>query len=68
MDKKLAIKVSITSIIANTVLSLFKLAAGIFAKSGAMISDAIHSASDVLSTFVVIAGINMASKKSDREH
>lgn len=68
MDKKLAIKVSVISIIVNAALSLFKLAAGIIAKSGAMISDAIHSASDVLSTFVVIAGINMASKKSDKEH
>ena len=33
-----------------------------------MISDAIHSASDVFSTFVVIIGIRLASKKPDKEH
>ena len=33
-----------------------------------MISDAIHSASDVGSTFVVIVGVNLSSKKSDKEH
>ena len=38
------------------------------AHSGAMISDAIHSASDVGSTFVVIVGVNLSSKKSDKEH
>lgn len=32
-----------------------------------MISDAIHSASDVFSTFIVIIGIRLASK-TDKEH
>ena len=38
-------------------ISVFKLIAGIVAHSGAMISDAIHSASDVGSTFIVIIGV-----------
>ena len=38
------------------------------AHSGAMISDSIHSASDVFSTLVVIVGIKMSGKKSDKEH
>lgn len=42
--------------------------AGIVAHSNAMISDAVHSASDVFSTFVVIIGIRLASKKPDKEH
>lgn len=66
--KHVAMKVSVVSIAGNIVLSLFKLFAGIVAHSGAMISDAIHSASDVFSTFVVIAGIKMSGKKSDKEH
>ena len=33
-----------------------------------MLSDAIHSASDIFSTIVVIIGIKMASKKADKEH
>lgn len=67
-ETKLAMEVSIVSIIINVVLSVFKLIAGLVAHSGAMISDAIHSASDVFSTFIVIAGVKMAGKKSDREH
>ena len=61
-------KVSFVSIAANVILSVFKLFAGIIAHSGAMISDAVHSASDVFSTIVVIIGIKISSKKSDKEH
>ena len=50
-EHKVAMKVSGVSIAVNLLLSLFKLLAGILAHSGAMISDAIHSASDVGSTF-----------------
>lgn len=67
-DQQVAMRVSGVSIFVNVVLSLFKLLAGIIAGSGAMISDAIHSASDVASTVVVIIGVNMAGKKSDKEH
>ena len=67
-DQQVAMRVSGVSIFVNVVLSLFKLLAGIIARSGAMISDAIHSASDVASTVVVIVGVNMSGKKSDKEH
>ena len=66
--KNLAIHVSVVSIIVNVVLSAAKLLAGIFGKSSAMVSDAIHSASDVFSTFVVIAGVKMSEKKADKGH
>jgi cation diffusion facilitator family transporter len=66
--EKIAMKVSIISIIANVVLAAFKLVAGILAHSSAMVSDAIHSASDVFSTFVVMIGIKTASKEPDEEH
>lgn len=66
--EKVAMKVSFVSIAANVILSVFKLFAGVFAHSGAMISDAVHSASDVFSTIVVIIGIKISSKKSDKEH
>lgn len=65
---QIAKRVSIISIIWNIVLSLLKLMAGIIAHSGAMVSDAIHSASDVFSTFVVIIGVKMAAKEPDKEH
>lgn len=63
-----AMKVSVISIAINLALSLFKFAAGIFGHSSAMISDAVHSASDIFSTFIVIVGVNIAGKKSDAAH
>ncbi|MDE7232735.1 MAG: cation diffusion facilitator family transporter [Lachnospiraceae bacterium] len=66
--EKTAMHVSTVSIIANFVLTVFKLIAGVTAHSGAMISDAVHSASDVFSTIVVIVGIRISRKASDRNH
>ncbi|MGN0431793.1 MAG: cation diffusion facilitator family transporter [Lachnospiraceae bacterium] len=66
--QKVANKVSLITIIGNVMLSVVKLLAGIIAHSNAMISDAIHSASDVFSTIVVIIGIRLAAKESDKEH
>lgn len=63
-----ASKVSRVTIIGNLLLAIIKLFAGFVAHSNAMISDAIHSVSDVFSTFVVIIGIKMASKEPDKEH
>ncbi len=65
---KIAMRVSRMSIFVNIALSLGKLAAGIIARSGAMISDAVHSASDVLSTLAVMAGIKLASRRADSSH
>lgn len=66
--QKVATRVSVITIFVNAILALFKVFAGIVAHSNAMISDAIHSASDVFSTVVVIIGIKLASKESDKEH
>lgn len=63
-----AIRVSVNSILVNLALSAFKLFAGVAARSGAMISDAAHSASDVFSTVIVLAGVAMASKEADEKH
>lgn len=60
--------ISFLSIIGNTLLSVLKLLAGLLANSGAMMSDAIHSASDVFSTIVVIIGVKISGKESDKEH
>lgn len=61
-------RVSFITIIQNIILSIFKLLAGIIAHSSAMISDAVHSASDVFSTIVVLIGVKLSSKDSDKEH
>ncbi|MDD7281044.1 MAG: cation diffusion facilitator family transporter [Erysipelotrichaceae bacterium] len=65
---KVANHVSIVTIFANLALSILKLLAGLFAHSNAMISDAVHSASDVFSTFIVMIGVKLSSKKADKEH
>lgn len=66
--ERVAMRVSTVSIIANAVLTVFKLLAGVFSHSGAMISDAVHSASDVFSTVVVMIGIRISRKESDKDH
>lgn len=67
-SKALAMKVSLVSVVVNLLLSAGKFLAGVFASSGAMISDAIHSASDVFSTFIVMIGVQIASKQADEAH
>ena len=67
-DTKIAYRVSFVSIVGNVALAIFKMIAGIFANSGAMISDAVHSLSDVFSTIIVIIGVKISSKESDNSH
>lgn len=66
--EQVAMHVSLVTLIQNVALSVFKLAAGLLSHSGAMVSDAVHSASDVMTTFVVMAGVKLANKASDKEH
>jgi len=63
-----AYRVSIISLAVNLVLSTFKFIAGFAAGSGAMVSDAVHSASDVASTIIVMIGIRLANEKPDSRH
>ena len=65
---KLALRVSWVSLIVNLLLSAGKLLAGVLAHSGAMVSDAVHSLSDVCSTVVVMIGVRASSKAEDAEH
>ena len=67
-NKQIAMHVSVISIVWNMILSAFKLLAGIIAHSNAMISDAVHSASDVFSTIIVMIGVNISSKERDADH
>ena len=67
-SRRIAMRISNVSIAANVALSALKMIAGILAHSSAMVSDAVHSLSDVLSTFVVMIGIHISSKDSDETH
>ena len=64
----IATRVSAVSIAGNAALSILKLLSGILAHSGAMVSDAVHSASDVFSSIIVIIGVKLAAKEADRDH
>ncbi|MCD7822180.1 MAG: cation diffusion facilitator family transporter [Clostridiales bacterium] len=65
---KIAYRVSWTSVWGNILLAAFKLAAGLLAHSSAMVSDAVHSASDVFSTFTVMIGVKLSSRQADADH
>ena len=66
--EKVAVSVSAVTIAINLALAGFKFLAGFLAHSGAMISDAVHSASDVLATFIVILGVKLAGREADQSH
>lgn len=61
-------QISRNTLIVNVILSVFKLFAGIFANSAAMISDAVHSFSDVMAEIIVMIGIKMSNQESDKDH
>lgn len=67
-NKKLAINVSIITIIGNIFLSIIKFIAGIFSHSGAMISDAIHTVSDVATTIIAMIGVTIGNLEEDSNH
>ncbi len=52
----------------NLFLVLLKLTFGLLTNSLALIADAVHSASDIFSSLVVLIGFVMAGKKADSEH
>ena len=63
-----ATKVSLVSMVTNVILTALKLTAGLLAHSGAMVSDALHSASDIFSGVIVMIGARMSSKAPDEGH
>ena len=67
-EQKIIKKLSNVGIVGNVFLSLFKLAAGIIGRSGAMVSDAVHSISDVFATLIAYIGVVMSRQKEDKEH
>lgn len=69
VDEATAIrKMSFVSLAGNTVLSAFKFFAGVTGDSGAMISDSIHSFSDVITTVIAWIGVKASKKEADSAH
>ena len=65
---KYALLSSITGIIVNVLLSVFKLIIGIFANSMSIISDALNNISDAGSSIITMIGFKMSQKKVDNDH
>ena len=61
-------QITIIGAVVNIVLTIFKIIAGILGRSAAMVADAVHSLSDLLSDIVVIIFTHISSKKKDRGH
>ena len=67
-NEQIAMRAARNSILINIALSAFKLFAGIFAHSAAMISDAVHSIVDLISTAIAMIGIKLSMKQADKDH
>ena len=61
-------RVTLLGMFVNIILFIFKLVAGILGRSGAMVADAIHSASDFVTDIVVLAFVRISSKPRDDDH
>lgn len=61
-------RVTLLGMFVNIALFAFKLVAGIVGRSGAMIADAVHSASDLATDIVVLAFVRISSKPRDDDH
>lgn len=59
---------TLVSVVVNIVLTVMQLAAGIWAHSQALVADAIHSLSDLLSDFLVLLVNRHSHKAADDDH
>ncbi len=55
-------------IVGNIFLAAIKFLTGILGHSAAMVADAIHSLSDILSSVIVLIGLKVARRRPDKEH
>ncbi len=56
------------SLVANAVLALVKLVAGVLGNSYALIADAVESAADIFSSLIVWGGLRIASRDPDDDY
>ncbi|MCK8824013.1 cation diffusion facilitator family transporter [Fuchsiella alkaliacetigena] len=61
-------RAGIITLIANIALGIIKTVVGVLFNSQALFADGLHSASDVISTVVVMVGNKVSSKPPDEEH
>lgn len=67
-ERRIIRRLSFVGIVGNILLSAFKFLAGIIGNSSALISDAVHSLSDVFATFIAFLGVTFGRRAADKEH
>lgn len=66
--EKRIVQVTVWGAIANCILTLAKVAAGIVGHSSAMVADGVHSLSDLVSDIIVIVFVCISSQNTDKGH
>ena len=61
-------KVTAVGTIVNVLLTIFKFVAGIVGRSSAMVADAVHSLSDLVTDAIIFIFVKAASKPTDHDH
>ncbi len=67
-EKQAADQMAAVGVIGNVFLAVFKFIAGTLGHSAAMLSDAVHTLSDVLATGIAYIGVSISRKEADHEH
>ena len=67
-DKDVIARATAVGVWGNVALVALKIVAGIVGHSGAMISDAVHSLSDVLATAIAYVGATISAAPADKGH
>lgn len=67
-EQKIVKNLSVVGIGGNIILTTFKFFAGIVGNSTAMLSDAVHSLSDVVATLIAYIGVRMSMRAEDKTH
>ena len=66
--EKEIVRITLWGSVVNVTLTALKFAAGILGCSAAMIADAVHSLSDLLTDFVVLLFVRISSRPADSDH
>lgn len=61
-------KVTLVGLATNIALTIAKLLAGFFGRSGAMVADGMHSLSDLITDIVILVFARISSKDKDNDH
>ncbi len=66
--RRLTSNMALIGILGNVFLAAYKLIAGLLGHSAAMLSDSVHTLSDIFATLIAYIGVIISKKKADTEH